>query len=77
MGGLAAVHGRRPADDRQQRVGADVATASHRPEELGVRGECRGGPTGGGAVHDPGGGEAASPGAVGLPAGRAAEAERR
>src|SRR5262249_1447064 len=31
-------------------------------EELGVPGECRGGPAGGGAVHDPGGGEAAPPG---------------
>ena len=74
---LAAVHERRPADDRQQRVGADAAAASHRPEELAVPGECRGGPASGGAVHDPGGSEAASPGAVGLPAGRAAAAERR
>ena len=37
------------------RLGADAAVASHRPEELGVPGESGGGPACGGAVHDPGG----------------------
>src|SRR5262249_1360947 len=53
-----------------------IIPSSGLAEELGVPGECGGGPAGGGAVHDPGGGEAASPGAVGLPAGRAVTAER-
>src|SRR5262245_1339585 len=46
-------------------------------EELGVPWECGCGAAGGGAVHDPGGGEAAPPGAVGLRAGRATAAECR
>ena len=46
-------------------------------KELDVPGECRGGPASGGAVHDPGGCQAASPGAVGLSSRRGAEAERR
>ena len=76
VGGVAAVHERRPADDRQQRLGADAAAPGHRPEELGVPRECGGGPASGGAVHDPGGGEASSPGAVGVCSGRAAAVER-
>ena len=77
VGGVAAVHQRRPADDRQQRLGANATAAGHRSEELAVPGECGGGPASGGAVHDPGGSEAAPPGAVGVSAGRVAAAERR
>ena len=76
VGGLAAVHDGRPADDRQQCLGADAATPGHRAKELDVPGECRGGPAGGGVVHDPGGSQASSPGAVGVPSRRGAEAER-
>ena len=67
---------RRSVDDRQQRLGADVATPGHRPEELVVPGECRSGTAGGGVVHDPGGSQASSPGAVGLSSGRGAAAVR-
>ena len=76
VGGVAAVRERRPADHRQQCLGADAATPGHWTEELGVPGECRGGPASGGVVHDPGGSEASSPGAVGVSSGRAAAVER-
>src|ERR1700756_841320 len=46
-------------------------------KQLAVPGECGCGPASGGAVHDPGGSEAAPPGAVGVCAGRAVPAERR
>ena len=41
-------------------VGADATAAGDREEELAVPGQRGGGPAGGGAVHDPGGGQAAS-----------------
>jgi hypothetical protein len=58
-------------------VSADAAAAGHWPEELGIPGERSSGPASGGAVHDPGGSQAASPGALGLSAGRAAAPQRR
>ena len=76
VGSVAAVRERRPADHRQQCLGADVATPGHWKEELGVPGECRGGTASGGVVHDPGGSQASSPGAVGVCSGRAAALER-
>ena len=75
-GGVAAIRERWPSDDRQQCLGADVAAPSDRTEELGVFRESGGGPACGGAVHDPRGSQASSPGAVGLCSGRPAAAER-
>ena len=72
VGGVAALRERRSADHRQQCLGADVAAPSDWKKKLGVPGECRCGPASGGVVHDPGGSEASSPGAVGLSSGRVA-----
>ena len=72
MGGVAALRERRSADHRQQCLGADVAAPSYWKKKLGVPGECRCGSASGGVVHDPGGSEASSPGAMGLSSGRVA-----
>ena len=53
-----------------------LATPGYWPAELVVPGECRGGPASGGVVHDPGGSQASSPGAVGVPSGRGAAVVR-
>ena len=50
--------------------------AGHRTEELGVLRESGGGPACGGAVHDPGGSQASSSGAMGLCSRRTAAVER-
>ena len=76
VGGFAALRERRPADHRQQCLGADVAAPSDWTKELGVFRKCRCGPASGRVVHDLGGSEASSPGTVGLSAGRAAALER-
>jgi hypothetical protein len=67
---------RRPARlDSTQCLRTDGANSSIR-EELVVPGQFRGGTTGGGVVHDSGGSQTSSPGAVGLSSGRGAAVER-
>ena len=66
VGCVATIHERRSVDHRQQRIRENATTSGHRPEELGVPGECGCRAAGIDLIHDLGGSQAPSPGAVGV-----------